>query len=140
MTDVRGLLYLQVLVAGIVPGAAYLLCSVEESQAMLCGQADDSLPVKLFGALLLQSRWFSQQEEPHDAPEIIEPVGVKEFHAPPLAWWRKTAQEQHACSSRKEWFQGMLLYGHFACKGTENCSVGVCLCLRKEGSMPDVYS
>ena len=54
-----------------------------------------------------------------------------------LAKW---AQEQHACSSRKEWFQGMLLYGHFACKGTENCSVGVCLCLRKEGSMPDVYS
>ena len=32
-----------------------------------------------------------------DAPMVVDEVGIVEIHAPPLALWRKAAEEQHPC-------------------------------------------
>ena len=45
-------------------------------------------------------------------PEVIDPVGVIERHAPPVRLWRKAPQEQDACALRQEWLEWMLFDVH----------------------------
>lgn len=49
---------------------------------------------------------------PHDAPKIINPVGVIKRHAPAMWLGRETAQKQYLGVLGQEGLKGMLLYAH----------------------------
>ena len=51
-------------------------------------------------------------DEAQDTPEVIDPVGVIEWHAPAVRLGRETAQKEHPCSSGQERLKGMTLDAH----------------------------
>ena len=53
-------------------------------------------------------------DQAHDAPKVIDPVGVVEWHAPAVGLGRETAQEQDSGAGRQEGLKGMMLYIHRA--------------------------
>ena len=50
--------------------------------------------------------------QPHDAPEVVDPVGVIEWHAPAMRLGRETAQKQNPCILGQEGLKRMLLGVH----------------------------
>ena len=54
----------------------------------------------------------AKMDQSHDAPEVIDPVGVIEGHAPAVGLRRKTAEEKDARSVRQEGLEGVLFSGH----------------------------
>ena len=93
-------------------------------------QAYDFLLVKPLLSLGLQSLLPAQEDESHDAPEVIEPVGVKEVHTPSLARWREAAKEQHARSIGQERFQRMLFDSHLSVQSYKEFAVRTSVILR----------
>ena len=50
--------------------------------------------------------------QPHNSPEIVDPVGVVERHAPAVWLGRKTAQEEDSGASRQKGFEGVSFCFH----------------------------
>ena len=53
-----------------------------------------------------------EMNEPHDAPEVINPIRIVERHAPAMRLGRKTAQKQDARAGWQERLEGMRLGNH----------------------------
>ena len=85
---------------------------VVESQSVLCAE--------VFYGLLIEAFFFDDAEvvfiiemyQADDAPEVVDPVGVIERHAPAVGLGRETAQKQHPGVLRQKWLKRVLLYIH----------------------------
>ena len=53
-----------------------------------------------------------EMDEANDSPEVVDPVGVIEWHAPAVGLGRETAQKQYPGVLGQEGFKRMLLYIH----------------------------
>ena len=53
-----------------------------------------------------------EMDKAYDAPEVIDPVGVIERHAPAVGLGRETAQKQYPGVLRQKWLKRMCLYIH----------------------------
>jgi len=109
--DVRGGDDLQKGVGGVVFKAAHLAGGVVERQAGVGAELPDAGFVETLFARNAEMILFPEVDDSHDPPEIIDPVGVVERHAPAVRLGREAAQEQDACALRQEGFEGMLLDG-----------------------------
>ena len=54
----------------------------------------------------------AEVDEAHDAPEVVDPVGVVEGHAPAVGLGREAAEKEDASAVREEGFEGVVLSGH----------------------------
>ena len=91
--DVGGGDYLQEGVGGIVLEPAHFGGGVVERQTFLFAEGPDGSLVKTLLARDAKMSLVSKIDEPHNPPEIVDPVGVIEWHAPPMQLGRKTAQK-----------------------------------------------
>ncbi len=107
--DVRGGDDLQEGVGGVVFEAAYLAGGVVEGEAFPGAKVPDSSFVETFFARHAEMILFPEVDDSHDPPEVIDPVGVVERHAPAVRLGREAAQEQDARALRQEGFEGVLL-------------------------------
>ena len=53
-----------------------------------------------------------EMDQAHDAPEVVDPVGVIKRHAPAVRLRRETAQEQDICVLRQEGLKRVCFYHH----------------------------
>ena len=109
--DVGGGDYFQEGVGGVVFEAANLAGGVVEGQALLGTEGADGGFVEAFLGRDAEVVFVAEVDEAHDAPEVVDPVGVIERHAPAVRLGRETPQEQDACTLRKEGLEGMLFDG-----------------------------
>ena len=55
-----------------------------------------------------------EMNQPHDSPEVVDPVGVIERHAPAVRLRRETAQKKDPGVFRQKRFKRVLLYIHWS--------------------------
>ena len=89
--DVGGLDYLQEGVGGVVPEAADLAGGVVEGQALIGAKLPDGGLVKSLFRDPAEAVFIVKEDEADDAPEVVDPVGVIEGHAPAVGLGRETA-------------------------------------------------
>ena len=106
--DVGGGDYFQEGVGGVVLQAANLAGGVVEGQAGIGTEGTDGGFVEAFLGRDAEVVFVAEVDEAHDAPEVVDPVGVIERHAPAVRLGRETPQEQDACTLREEGLKGML--------------------------------
>ena len=130
---------LQKVVIGIVLQPPDLPCSIKQRNSLLLAELHNPLFIKPFNGFLglrgiakftfeqrcgslfkmrldLKMSFVPEVNQPLNPPEIIDPVRVKEFHAPPGLRRRKTAQKQHLSVHRQKRFKRMLLNCHISTK------------------------
>ena len=110
--DIGRCYYLQEGIGGVVFQAAYLCCGVIEGQAFLGAEVAYGWLVEAFFSDDAESVLIVEVYQAHDAPEVIDPVGVIERHAPAMGLRRETAQEQDLCVLWQEWLKRMLFCVH----------------------------
>ena len=110
--DVSGGDDLQERVGGIVLQAAHLACGVVERQALAGAERSNRSLIKPLLAREAEMVLVAEMDEPHNPPEIVDPVGVVERHAPAVLLRRETAQKQDAGVLRQERREWMLFGGH----------------------------
>ena len=54
-----------------------------------------------------------EEEVTHDAPKVVDEIGVIEVHAPTVGRGRETAEKEHAAVGRQEGRKGVRLDGPF---------------------------
>ena len=108
--DVRGGDDLQEGVGGVVFEAAYLAGGIVEGQAFPGAKLPDSSFVEALLAGHAEMILFPEVDDPHDPPEVIDPVGVVERHAPAVRLGREAAQEQDARVRGQEGLERVLFY------------------------------
>ena len=109
--DVCGDDDLQEGVGGVAFEAAYLAGGVVEREAGIGAELPDPGFVEALFARHAEMILFPEMDDSHDSPEVVDPVGVVERHAPAVRLGRETAQEQDACALRQEGVEGVLLRG-----------------------------
>ena len=109
--DVRGGDDLQEGVGGVVFEAAYLACGVVEREAGVGAELPDPGFVEALLARHAEMILFPEVDDAHDPPEVVDPVGVVERHAPAVRLGREATQEQDARALRQEGLEGVLLRG-----------------------------
>jgi len=110
--DVGGRDHLQEGVGGVVPEAPHFAGGVVEGQARIRAEAADHGLVKAFLPRQAKMLPVPKMNQAHDAPEVVDPVGVIERHAPAVRLGRKTPQEQDARSLREERLEWVALRVH----------------------------
>ena len=104
--------YLQKGVGGIVFQTADLGCGVIEGQAFLGAEVAYIGLIETFFFDDAESVLIVEVYQAHDAPEVIDPVGVVKRHAPAVRLRRETAQEQDLCVLRQEGLKRVRLNVH----------------------------
>ena len=87
---------------------------VEEGETLRAAEGDDALAVERLRGVRAALEVVSVivEEQTHDAPEVVDPVGVEEVHAPPCAGRRETAEEEGTAVGRQEGFERMAFGFH----------------------------
>lgn len=112
--DVGGRDHLQKGVGGVVLETPHFAGCVVERQSFGGAERPDQGFVKAF--LPRQAKMFPvpKMNQAHDAPEVIDPVGVIERHAPAVRLGRKTPEEQNPGALREERLKGVFFDGRRA--------------------------
>ena len=110
--DVGGLNHLQEGVGGIVLEAAHLAGGVVEGEALAGAEGADRRFVEAFLARHAEVVLVAEMDQAQDAPEVVDPVGVVERHAPAVRLRREAAQKQDTRAFRKKWLKRVLLSAH----------------------------
>ena len=110
--DIGRCYYLQKGVGGVVFQTADLGCGVVEGQAFLGAEFAYVGLVEAFFFDDAESVLIVEVYQAHDAPEVVDPVGVVKRHAPAVGLRRETAQEQDPCVLRQEGLKRVRLYHH----------------------------
>ena len=108
--DVRGGDDLQEGVGGVVFEAAHLAGGVVEREAGVGAELPDPGFVEALLPRHAEMILFPEVDDSHDPPEVVDPVGVVERHAPAVRLGRETAEEQDACVRGQEGLEGVLFY------------------------------
>ena len=91
--DVGGPNHLQEGVGGVVTEAADFAGGVVEGQAVIGTKRPDGHLVKALFGRDAEAVFIVKEDEADDAPEVVDPVGVIEGHAPAVGLGREAAQE-----------------------------------------------
>ena len=114
--NVSGGNHLQEGVGGIVAEAPDLACCVVECQAGIGAKRAYRSLVEPFLTWHAKVRLVPEVNQSHDAPEVVDPVGVIKRHAPAVRLGREAAQEQDAGARRKEGFEWVFFGVHGTAK------------------------
>ena len=114
---VRGRNHLQEGIGGIIAQPPYLAGGVVERQPLACTERPNRCLIKPLFARYAEMLLVPEVNQPQNSPEVIDPVGVIEWHAPAMLLRGKTPQEQNPCALRKEWLKRMLFSFHTAFPG-----------------------
>ena len=68
-----------------------------------------------------------EEEVTHDAPKVVDEIGVIEVHAPTVGRGRETAEKEHAAVGRQEGGEGVRLDGQFVLR---------CECIGRSVGLP----
>ena len=110
--DVRRGYHLQECVGGIVPHSPDFTGGIVEGKALSFAERADGSFVEGFLLRKAEMILVFEENQSHDAPEVIDPIGVVERHAPAVLLRRKTPQEQDPGPNRQKRFERMLLGIH----------------------------
>ena len=99
-------------VGGVVSETAHFARRVVEGEALIGTKgADGGLVEALFGRDA-EVVFIGKMDEAHYAPEVVDPVGVVEWHAPAVGLGREAAQEEDAGARGQKWFERMAFGVH----------------------------
>jgi len=107
--DIGRFYNLEELVGGIVLQTSHSCGGVEEGQSLLLTEGNDVVDEKPLVDGIDEMVLVAEMDLTLDAPVVVDEVGVKEVHGPPLALWGKTAQEKHTGMGRQKGTQWMVL-------------------------------
>ena len=124
--DVGGPHHFQKRVGGIVLQAPHLAGGVVKRQAFGRAKRPDRRLVKTFFARHAEMLLVPEMDQPHDPPEVVDPVGVVERHAPPVRLRWEAAQKQDARPVWEKRLKGMLLSAH---RTKNSCCRVACCCV-----------
>ena len=112
--DVRRGDDLEECVGGVVLQAADFAGGVVEGQAGFGAETADGGFVETFLAGEAEVVLVGKMDEAHYPPEVVDPVGIIERHAPPVLLRRKAPEEKDVRILRQEWLEGVFFcgYGH----------------------------
>ena len=108
--QVDGFNYLQKLVAGIIFEAPHTHGRVVEGYALLGKKRLERRQIEAFLLLKPKTVFVAIEDEPHDAPHVVDFVWVIELHGPPLGLGWECAQHEHTGTLGQKWFKRMVLY------------------------------
>ena len=111
-TDVGRLHNLQKFIACIVLEAVHLRCRVIKGKTLLLGKSGNAFLVESLFALDLEIGLIVEKDQSHHTPEVVDPVGIEEFHGPTRPWRREAAQEEHRSVAGKKRREGVGFEGH----------------------------
>lgn len=114
-------------VGGVVFQPPDLAGGVVEGEALPSAELPNRPLVKPFLPWHAEMVLVPEVDHPHDAPEVVDPVGVVEGHAPAVRLGREAAQEQDARVRGQEGLEGVLFDGQFS---VLNHSVCICSKIR----------
>ena len=110
--DIGRCYYLQEGIGGVVFQPADLGCGVIKCQTILGAEVANIGLIETFFFDDAESVLIVEVYQAHDAPEVVDPVGVIKRHAPAVRLGRETAQEQDPCVLRQEGLKRVRLYHH----------------------------
>ena len=84
-------------------------CGVVEGQAVLGAEVFYGGLVEAFLVDDAEVVFIIKVDEADDAPEVVDPVGVIEWHAPAVGLGRETAQEEDPGVLGQEGLKGVML-------------------------------
>ena len=116
--DVGGGDHLQKGVGGVVAEAADFGGGVVEGESGLGAKRAYRSLVEPLLSRHAKMQLVPEMNQPHNPPEVVDPVGVVERHAPAMWLGRETAEEQDACSGRQERLERVLFGIHGSAKIT----------------------
>ncbi len=111
--DIGRRYYLEVGIGGVVFKAFYLGGGVVECQAVLGAELAYGGLVEAFLTDDAEMVLVVEMNEADDAPEVVDPVGVIERHAPAVWLGWETAQKQYSGGLGQERLKRMRLYAHW---------------------------
>ena len=97
-------------VGGIILQATNGGRGIEEGEALLLTERHNLVNLEAFCFEVHEMILIAKEYLSLDAPMVVDEVGVVEVHAPPLALWWETTQEQHLRILRQKGFKRMILY------------------------------
>ena len=118
--DVGGRNYFQECIGGIVLQTTNLTGGVVKCQTFPCAERPNGRLVKPLLARNAEMRLFTKVYQPHYPPEVVDPVGVVERHAPAMRLGRETAEEQDAGVLWQERWKRVLFGVHVNAKIANN--------------------
>ena len=95
----------------VVFEAADFAGGVVEGESLLGAEGADGGFVEAFLGADAEVVLVAEVNQSHDAPEVVDPVGVVEWHAPTVRLGREAAEEQDAGVGRQERFEGVSFGG-----------------------------
>ena len=102
------------LVRSIVFEPAHHSCHVIQGNTLFLQESLDTVKVETFsGRQQREMLLVAVKDQPHDAPHIVYPVGIKKVHTPTFGFGRETAQHQHAGIGRKIRLPGVTFERNF---------------------------
>ena len=101
--DVGGVDNLEELVRGVFLEPSNLAGCVVEGYPLLCTELYNALFVEALLSFCLKVVLVAKEYVSHNAPHIVYPVGVEEFHRPTCLWWRETAEHKYFCILWQKW-------------------------------------
>ena len=116
MSDGGRLQYLQMGIAGIVLQTAHPIGGIKECQSLSRSELLNAGLIEAFLSRHYKMLHIIMENQSHDAPKIVYPVGVKEIHAPPFARRRKAAQEKDVSVLGQKGLQRMCFNSHIPAK------------------------
>ena len=99
-------------VGGVVLEAADFGGGVIKRQTFPRGERSYSSFVEALFANHAEVILVPEVNQPHDPPEVVDPVRVIKRHAPAVRLGRETPQKEDACAFGQEWLEWMFFYGH----------------------------
>ena len=106
-------------VGGVVTKATHLAGCVVERQSLGGAERPDQGLVKAFFGRDAKMVFVGKVDKAHDAPEVVDPIGVVKRHAPAVGLGRETPEEQNPGSLREERLKGVFFDGrrggHLVC-------------------------
>ncbi len=111
--DVGGGYHLEEGVGGVVTETADLAGGVVEGEALIGTEGADGGLVEAFLGRDAEVVLIGIMDDAHYAPEVVDPVGVIEGHAPAVGLGRETAQEEDAGTLGEERLERVLLRPYF---------------------------
>ena len=111
--DVGGFDHLEEGVGGIALESTNAAGGVEKGQSFFGGEVANGGFVETFFVGDHKMLAVVEEEVAHDAPEIVDEVGVIEVHAPTIFGRRETAEKEHAPVFGQEGGEGVRLDGQF---------------------------
>ena len=98
-------------VGGVVLEAADFTGGVIEGEAGVGAETAYGGFVEAFFAGDAEMVFVGEVDQAHDPPEVVDPVGVVEWHAPPVLLRRKTSEEYNPRILRQERFERVSFSG-----------------------------